>query len=136
MTENSTHPIIYFDGVCMLCNAFVQFVLKRDRNDVFRFSTVQEMEKQEIPANLKTSRDTIILREGGNAFVASDAVIRIVKRLGGVWSLFAIVQYLPRFLRDGMYRFIAQNRFRIFGKTEYCSVMTPQVKKKFLQFEE
>jgi predicted DCC family thiol-disulfide oxidoreductase YuxK len=129
--------IILFDGVCNLCNRAVQFVIKRDKNDVFRFAPLQS----EIGARLVKERnidissiDSIILIEPSIAFyVKSDAALEIGKSFGGGYKLLGIFDWIPRLMRDGIYDLIARNRYRWFGKKDACMVPTPELKQKFLQ---
>ncbi len=128
--------IILFDGVCNLCNRAVQFVIKRDKNDVFRFAPLQS----EIGAQLIKERsiditriDSIILIEPSIAFyVKSDAALEIGRSLGGIWKLLGIFDWIPRVFRDGIYDLIARNRYRWFGRKDTCMVPTPELKQKFL----
>lgn len=112
--QNMEHPIIYFDGICMLCNRFVSFVLRHDTNDYFRFSTVQELGTAFDAA--KEDRDTIVLFMNDKYYEESDAVIRIVEGLGGIWKICYILRVIPKFIRNAIYRSVARNRFRFFGK--------------------
>lgn len=128
--------IILFDGVCNLCNRAVQFVIKRDKKDMFRFAPLQS----EIGAQLIEQRgidisriDSIILIEPSIAFyVKSDAALEIGKSFGGIWKLLGIFDWIPRVFRDGIYDLVARNRYRWFGRKDACMVPTPELKQKFL----
>ncbi|NER11349.1 Predicted thiol-disulfide oxidoreductase YuxK, DCC family [Muriicola jejuensis] len=128
--------IILFDGVCNLCNSSVQFVIKRDKKDLFRFAALQGEigEKLVKERGIDTSQiDSIILIEPGKAYyVKSEAALRIARTLPGLWPFMGIFLWLPSGLRDLVYDLIARNRYRIFGKRDACMVPTPELKRKFL----
>lgn len=127
--------IILFDGVCNLCNKSIQFIIKRDKKDVFRFASLQSNLGQQFIEKLKIDRsqtDSMILTASEGAhYVKSTAALRIAKELSGYrWMGFFL--YLPRFLRDGIYDIIAKNRYKWFGKRNECMIPTPELKAKFL----
>ena len=129
--------IIVFDGICNLCNGAVQFIIKRDFNDVFRFAALQS----EIGQKLAQERgidtavlDSIILIDPGVAYYTkSDAALEIGKQLKGYRTLCSVLQWLPLGLRNIVYDFVARNRYRWYGKKEACMVPTPELKAKFLE---
>ena len=130
--------IILFDGVCNLCDGFVQFVLDRDPRGRFVFASLQSdaaralLARHGIPA--PTEPESIVLVDGDRAWQRSAAVLRVLRGLGGVWAAFAIVSWIvPRFLRDGIYRFIARHRYAWFGKRAECRVPTPDLRARFLE---
>ncbi len=131
---SSAHPVIFFDGVCGLCNRFVDFVLRRDPTGLFQFSPLQgetaaEWLAQGDVADLKT----VVLVDGNRAFRKSAAVIRVLRRLGGFWGVAgAILWLVPRPLRDLGYSWIASNRYAIFGKKETCRLPTAEERSRFL----
>jgi predicted DCC family thiol-disulfide oxidoreductase YuxK len=132
---NEVPNLILFDGVCNLCNASVQFVIRHDRAGKFRFAAIQSEIGREIfqrhgldPANLQT----FVLITDGRIFVRSDAAIEVVARFGGAWRLLRIFSLVPRSVRDAIYSFIAQNRYRWFGRQEVCMIPTPEIKERFL----
>ncbi|MBR9853956.1 MAG: thiol-disulfide oxidoreductase DCC family protein [Algicola sp.] len=128
--------IILFDGVCNLCNNSVQFVIQRDKKDVFRYASLQS----EIGQQLLSQRhidtktvDSIILIEPGVAYYTkSDAALEIAQNLGGLWKLSAVFTWIPTAIRNRIYDFIAKNRYKWFGKQESCMIPTPELKAKFL----
>lgn len=128
--------IILFDGVCNLCNNSVQFVIQRDKKDVFRYASLQS----EIGQQLLSQRhidtktvDSIILIEPGVAYYTkSDAALEIAQNLGGLWKLSAVFTWIPTGIRNRIYDFIAKNRYKWFGKQESCMIPTPELKAKFL----
>lgn len=132
--------IILFDGVCNLCNSSVQFVIKRDKRDIFRFAPLQsDIGKKMIDERgIDTSTvDSIILIEPKIAYYTkSSAAIEIANDLGGIWKLFNVFTYiLPLSMRDWVYDFIARNRYKWFGKKESCMIPTPEMTAKFIGLE-
>lgn len=128
--------IILFDGVCNLCNRWVQFTIKRDKKDVFRFAALQSEAGKRMTAarGIDTAMlDSIILVEPGTAYYTkSDAVLEITGKFGGVWGLFSIFSWIPRPLRDALYDLVARNRYTWYGKKESCMVPSPELRAKFL----
>ena len=128
--------IILFDGVCNLCNSSVQFVIKRDKKDMFRYTALQSEVGQQMikERGIDTSQvDSIILIEPGVAYYTkSDAALEIGQSFGGGWKLLAIFTWLPKPFRAAMYDFVARNRYKWFGKQESCMIPTPELKAKFL----
>jgi len=142
------HPVLLYDGVCGLCNRTVQFVLKRDRSDVFRFAALQSalgrriLEKQGInPADLDTFYVVVGFDaslpagpdQNARVLARSDAVSFVLGQLGGVWGFFGgLLMMVPRFVRDGMYNLVARSRYRVFGRYEQCPVPSEADRKRFL----
>ena len=135
MNKQLTHSIILFDGVCNLCNGAVNFVIKRDTGNVFKFTPLQE--KQGVLL-LKTHAvdtqklDSIVLIENEKVYVKSSAALRIARKMSNLWPLFFVFLIIPSFIRDGVYDFIAKNRYKWFGKKEQCMIPTPGSREKFL----
>ncbi len=128
--------IILFDGVCNLCNNAAQFILKRDKRDRFRFAALQSAVGQKLvqERGIDTSRvDSIILIEPGVAYyIESEAALMIGKEFGGIWNLLGIFQWIPSTLRDPLYRWVASNRYKWFGRKDQCMIPTPALQSKFL----
>lgn len=129
------HPVLLFDGVCNLCSGFVQFVIKIDPKGKFRFASLQSDLGQEILQAAGMSTDdlgTVVLVKDGDVYTHSDVALESARILGGGWQLFYVFKILPRFLRDGIYNWVARNRYRWFGKKEACWLPTPDLKRRFL----
>lgn len=128
--------IILFDGVCNLCDATVQYVIKKDVNDVFRFVAIQSELGQKIIDYIKvdtSQTDSIILYIPGMAyFVKADAAFNIAKDLGGLISFTSYLSILPNFIKNFGYDFVAKNRYKWYGKKDSCMIPTPELKSKFL----
>jgi len=128
-------PVILFDGVCNLCNGFVQTTISIDPQGKFQFAALQSefgqevMDKASLPVN---ELNTVILYDDGKIFTHSDVPLEICRRLGGVWSLFLVFKLIPRALRNRLYDWVASNRYRWFGKSESCMIPTPELRKRFL----
>src|SRR4051794_20637814 len=128
-------PLILFDGVCNLCAWAVRFIIERDPQGLFRFASLQSELGRCLLAQhgIDTeSTDSFVLIEDGIAFTESSAALRVARQLGGAWPLCYAAIILPRFLRDPIYRFIARNRYRWFGKQETCMVPMPELRARFL----
>jgi len=128
--------IILFDGVCNLCDSTVQFLIKRDTKDIFRFVAIQSDLGQEIIRHIgidTSQTDSIILYEPGNAYYyKAEAALKIGKELGGLYSLLTLFTYLPKGLSNIVYDYVARNRYKWYGKKDACMIPTPQMKAKFL----
>ena len=129
--------IILFDGVCNLCNGAVQWVIKRDRADVVRFAPLQSAIAEDLlkERRVDTSQlDSIIFIDPGMAyFIKSDAALEIARNIKGYAWAPALLGWIPRSIRDGIYDLIAKNRYRLFGKKEQCMVPNEELNSKFLQ---
>lgn len=128
--------IILFDGVCNLCNASVQFVIKRDTKDVFRFVALQSDLGNKILNHIGINRehtDSMVLYEPVKAyFYKAEAALKIINELGGLYQLLSILQIFPKFILNAVYDNIAKNRYRWYGKQENCMMPTPEITAKFL----
>jgi predicted DCC family thiol-disulfide oxidoreductase YuxK len=132
--ENNA-PTILFDGVCNLCNASVQWVILRDKKAQFRFASLQSEIGQRLLAKYHGAEkglDSVVLVADDRVYFYSDAPLEIATRLGGWWSVVGIFRWVPRWVRDGIYRFIARNRYRWFGKQESCMLPRPEWRTRFL----
>jgi predicted DCC family thiol-disulfide oxidoreductase YuxK len=129
------HPILLFDGVCNLCNGFVQTVIKIDRKAQFKFAALQSdmgialLEQHQLPTQ---HLNTVVLLYRGKYYTHSDVALEIAYILGGIWTVFYIAKAIPKPIRDAVYNWIAKNRYRWFGKQETCWLPTPELKQRFL----
>jgi predicted DCC family thiol-disulfide oxidoreductase YuxK len=136
-----SNPIILYDGVCGLCNRLIQFVLKRDSDDRFRFAALQSgfaarvLERHRVNPQIL---DTMYLlsnysQPDERLFSRSDAGIQVLAELGGVWRVLASIgKFLPRWVRDKTYNLIARNRYQLFGKYQTCQIPDERYRSKFL----
>lgn len=135
-------PILFFDGVCGLCNGFVDFVMSRDRKGVFRFATLQGETAARLlsragpgdasPEGPGEWMRSVVLWQDGEAHRKSEAVFRVFSGLGGIWKLAIAGRLIPAGLRDFLYDGIARNRYRWFGKRETCRMPSPEERARFL----
>ena len=129
-------PLILFDGVCNLCNAWVRFVIRRDPTGIFRFAAQQSPIGQTIIEEHLTGASqlsSVILIEDNAIYLESDAVLRILARLAPPWSWITFFRIVPRRVRDACYRFIAKHRYRWFGRTEVCQVPSADLRSRFIE---
>jgi predicted DCC family thiol-disulfide oxidoreductase YuxK len=132
---NETGPIVVFDGMCVLCSANAQFILANDKSQKFRLAAMQGAVGKALFQRFgidPDDPDTIIVLNGDVVWRDSDAVLAIAKELGWPWRMAGALKLIPRMLRDPIYRFIATNRYRIFGKRETCWVPTAEQAKRVL----
>lgn len=127
--------VILFDGVCNLCSGSVQFIIKRDPNERYKFASLQSELGARVLAHLGLSSSelhSIILVEGNRHLQRSDAALEIARNLSGGWPLLYVFKIIPRFLRDPVYNWISRNRYAWFGKKDACWLPTPDLKSRFL----
>lgn len=124
--------IVLFDGVCNLCSNSVQFIIKRDRSDRFRFASLDSETGKELLRTHGVKADSIVLVEDGKAYLRSTAALRIARKLSGAYPLLYLAILIPEFIRDNIYTIIAKNRYRWFGKHSECWLPLPHLKQKFL----
>lgn len=126
--------IILYDGVCSFCNQSVQFIIKRDPNEYYKFASLQGEIGQKLLDQLQVMKDikAIVLIENETFYLKSSAALRICIRLKWPWKMFGILLIVPRFIRDFFYDIVANNRYKWFGKQENCMLPSPNIKKRFL----
>ncbi len=133
-STNETAGIILFDGVCNYCNAMVNFVIKRDKKNRFLFAPLQSEKGAELRKkyHIADSIDSFIYIEKGTASIYSTGALKVCRYLSGGWPLLYGLIIVPVFLRDGIYKWVARNRYKWFGKKETCMIPSPEVRQKFL----
>lgn len=130
-----THPVIFFDGVCNLCNAAVRFIIKHDKDAVFRLAALQSMTAAKLLGSMHINvvdTNSILLLEDGRVYTRSAAALRIARRLSGGWRLLYGFIVVPAFARDFVYKLIAQNRYKIWGKQDTCMMPSSDDNHRFL----
>jgi predicted DCC family thiol-disulfide oxidoreductase YuxK len=138
---SESHPIVLYDGLCGLCNGLTKFLLKRDADDHLRFASLQSdfsnvvLKRHAVnPQDLDTVYVVLDYAQPGERLLArSDAILFLADQIGGVWSLAKAGRLLPRVVRDVMYKLVAKNRYRLFGKHESCLIPEPRHRQKFLE---
>ena len=132
---NNLEGIVLFDGVCNLCNRSIAFIIKRDSNKYFKFSSLQSeqgqllLEQYGIPTN---TIHTIVLIENNKSYTQSTAALRIARKLNRLWFLLYFFILITPFIRNPIYRFIAKNRYKWFGKKDSCMIPDATTKDRFI----
>ena len=125
--------VIFFDGVCGLCNGFVDFVMAVDKDQKFKFSPLQsEFAQKNLPYEMTANLDSVVFLKNGKSFRKSQAVIKILEEIGGIWKLAKFGKILPESILNDTYDIVAQNRYKIFGKKETCRLPTPAERARFI----
>ena len=134
MADNqSTRPILFFDGECNLCNGGVQFIIRHDGRKRFLFAPLQSAAGKEALQQLPgPAPDSMILLYKGRYYVKSDASLHIARLLGGLWPLCYAGMILPRAFRNRIYDYIARHRYQWWGKRSECMIPTPELRARFL----
>ena len=128
-------PIILFDGVCNFCNSAVNFTLKRNKKADIRFAPMQSEAGQKLLQQYYLPADdmqSFIFIEDGIVYKQSTAALKVCRHLRGLWPLCYGFIIVPKFIRDGIYNWIAKNRYKWFGIQQACMIPTPEVRARFL----
>lgn len=126
-------PIVFFDGVCNLCNGFIDWLLRHDTERIFKVASLQgTTAKNKIPKERIDSLSSLVLWDNGALYEKSSAVLMIMRLLPAPWRWLRVLKIVPVFLRDPAYDFIARNRYRFFGKRDLCRLPTPDERERFL----
>ena len=126
------HPIIAFDGVCNLCNGFIQWLIKRDHKNLFRYTTLQSDLGSIMKSNINVEGESVILIHEGELYSLSDVGLKCMSILGGIWTPLSYLRFIPKSFRDSVYNLIARNRYRWFGKSDVCMVPDSKIQSLFL----
>jgi predicted DCC family thiol-disulfide oxidoreductase YuxK len=130
---NEEKLIVLFDGVCNFCNAWVRLIINHDKHDRFRFASLQSETGQKLLSNSGNNEsESVVLIDSGKYYFHSSAALRISYHLAGLWKLMIIFHILPKFIRDAIYNFIAQNRYKWFGKRQQCMIPDEKIRNRFL----
>lgn len=135
-TRAETGAIIVFDGVCALCNGWVDFLLARDRRQRYRFAAMQSPAGRRLLAEHGLDPDdpaSFLLLDRQGAHVDTDAILRVLAGLGGAWRVAGLGRWLPRAPRDRLYRLVARHRYRLFGRRQACRLPDPALAHRFLE---
>lgn len=134
--EIENNNILLFDGVCNLCNGFVQFTIERDKQSKFKFASLQSKSGQYLLTQNKLPVEnftSLVYLKGEQCLLKSSAILHFLKELGGVWKVFFILILIPKPIRDFVYSIIANSRYKIFGRRQSCFLPTPELKQRFLE---
>lgn len=133
MSSTKKNNLIIYDGVCNLCDSFVLFIIDRDKNNKFMFTSLHDnYAKKLLEKTNKNYGDSILLYSNGIIYNKSTAVIKIFNDLGFPYFMLKLTLIIPRVLRDIIYGFVAKNRYRWFGKREACRIPNKDLLKKFI----
>lgn len=125
--------ILFFDGICAMCNNLVIFVLRHDKKQQIKFATLQgQTAATRLPTEINKNLNTVVYLDHRGLHTESTAILRLIASLGGIWSLAYSFIIVPRFIRNRIYRFIAHHRYHWFGTTESCRLLSPQEKERVL----
>ena len=134
-TNPEINHIIFFDGVCNLCNSSVNFVIDRDPKAFFTFATLQSSIAQEVLAPFDVdlnALESIVYYRDGRVFRKSRAALEITRQMNGVWPMFYVFIIIPGFIRDIFYDLFAKNRYKWFGRQDSCRIPTSNLMNRFL----
>jgi predicted DCC family thiol-disulfide oxidoreductase YuxK len=125
--------IVFFDGYCGLCNGFVDFMMKADKQAQFKFSPLQsEYAKANLsPSDVEDLKSVVVLIDG-KTYRKAEGVLKAVSSLGGVWKLSIALGILPASILNLGYNLVAENRYKIFGKSDTCRLPTPEERARFI----
>lgn len=130
---DDSRPLFLFDGVCMLCSGGAAWLMRHDRQGKVNFASAQSALGDALYRHYRMAiDDSYLLIDRGEAFTASDGYIRMCGILGGWWRVLAMAQLVPESWRDALYALIARNRYRWFGKADYCSLLSDEQRKRLL----
>ncbi len=136
MLPDSKEPILFFDGVCNLCNGYVQYIIKRDAKQQIRFASLQSVVGEQLQKHIENDigamPDSVVLLHNGRYYTKSDAVLKTANLLGGIYKCLTVGYMLPKQIRDAIYSFVAKRRYKWFGKRDECMVPSPELKTRFL----
>jgi predicted DCC family thiol-disulfide oxidoreductase YuxK len=136
---NKAHKILLFDGVCNLCNASVLFVIRRDKKKEIKYAAIQSKQGKMLLQQYHIEEaylGSLIFIEDGKVYLKSTGALRLCKYLKGLWPALYLFIFVPPFIRNAVYDFVAKNRYQWFGKKETCMVPTVELKSLFLDDEE
>lgn len=128
-------PLLLFDGICNLCNTSINYIIKRDKRQLFKFASLQSDAAKQVLLQFnekKYSIDSIILIYNNSIYYKSSAILKLLSIMGGIYSVSAIGYIIPKKLRDKLYDYIAKNRYKWFGKRESCMLPTTDLEQRFI----
>lgn len=128
--------IVVFDGQCLLCNGWVQFLLRHDRSQRIRFASIQSAVGQQLLARAGLQVEglqTLLVIDGERSWQHTAAILRVLHALGWPWRLAWVGWLVPAPLRDALYRWVARNRYRIWGRSATCMLPAPEHRARFLE---
>jgi predicted DCC family thiol-disulfide oxidoreductase YuxK len=134
-TNSKIDNVIFFDGVCNLCNSSVNFVIDRDPKGLFKFATLQSSFAKELLERESINSlalESIVFYSDNRLYKRSRAALEIARKMSGGWPLFYALIIVPRFLRDSIYNLVATKRYKWFGRTDSCRIPTRELESRFV----
>ena len=135
MKAQQHQAVLLYDGLCCLCNRTVYFLVQIDHQAVLHFAALQSNTAKSLLEQVYYSRplpDGVVLIHNGKIYTESDAALKSLQLIGGIWKLVAILRFIPHFIRNPIYRIVARNRYTWFGKYDSCPIPKPEWKHRFL----
>lgn len=132
--EQNNNGLVVYDGFCVLCSGTVRFLLKIDRKNRLKFTTISQA-NSETASNVSAgfvAQSTVLFVKDNRVYTESEAILHIFNHLGGLWKLVNLLKIIPQKARDTLYRFIARHRYTIFGKKKQCDVPSANYAHRFL----
>ena len=135
MKAQQHQAVLLYDGLCCLCNRTVYFLVQIDHQAVLHFAALQSNTAKSLLEQVDYSRplpDGVVLIHNGKIYTESDAALKSLQLIGGIWKLIAMLCFIPHFIRNPIYRIVARNRYTWFGKYDSCPIPKPEWKHRFL----
>ncbi|HKX92853.1 MAG TPA: DCC1-like thiol-disulfide oxidoreductase family protein [Sphingomicrobium sp.] len=130
---DESRPLFLFDGICVLCSTGVSFLMRHDRRGKIALASAQSPLGRALYAHYGLKIDaSYLMVADGRAYAKTDGFIRVGKELGGIWRAADLLRLIPRPLRDWLYDRLAANRYRLFGKSSYCGLLTPDQRARLI----
>lgn len=127
-----TDKILYYDGLCGLCDGWVQFVLRFDKSSSIKFCTLQSEHAKQKLNKLSKTLSTLAYQRGDHIYTESTAVLFCLWDMGGIWAFSSLYLIVPKIIRDGLYRWVARNRYRFFEKRDVCKLPEEPIEHRFI----
>ncbi|MBL7543447.1 MAG: DUF393 domain-containing protein [Bdellovibrionaceae bacterium] len=124
--------ILFFDGYCVLCNGLVDWLIRNDHKQKIQFASLQGETAKQILGHNAENMNTVILWHDGQILDQSEAILRVIGDLGGIWKMTALFYIVPKSLRNSIYAFVAHNRYQFFKKRDTCRIPSPEERSRLL----
>lgn len=128
--------IVFFDGHCSLCQGFVRFILRHERNSQLKFCSLQSNLSKRLLSQVNPSKDSVYIMLDGRLYSESAAFLKICDHLRWPFKALKIIRFIPKVFRDKIYRLVARNRYKVFGRSEQCYLPPPEIRFRFPELNE
>ncbi|HLN52588.1 MAG TPA: DCC1-like thiol-disulfide oxidoreductase family protein [Lentimicrobium sp.] len=125
--------LIVFDSYCVLCSSVVSFLTKADKYGKLYYTSFDTPTGKALAESIPSEMDSLIFLRNNIIYFQSDAVVGIIESLGYPWKAFSFVKFIPHVFREGLYRYIARIRYKVFGKKKQCALPPPEIRKRFIK---